>query len=207
MTRFKRPPLSPGTELSVRYGFDWVEKSLKAERTVDVRFAAHAGLGHTLLHAAAALLGSSPNATRGFGLTGMTAFGSLTSNPMHLIYLDSADWAVSGMAAKLKVGGTCVVNATAPGAALDFALGLYPISSVAGATGGVAYTAGTVVGSSSFTFNSGTALAASTRYEGETAAFSFPSTGWYALAMNQTGGTSAAANHMHFTGRLSVLHV
>ena len=204
MKRFQLRPVAALPE-ELRSVFEGIELYLN-ELAVDPGTVAeeHIALRHTLMHAAGSLLGGTTTGTRAFGLTGFSLFGSNITNPLHLIRLTPDDWAVSGKTAWLRTRGTLMVNATAPGASCDFHLGLYPINSVAGASGGITYTAGSVLGE--FTFNSGTALSASTPYSGESAEFDVPAAGWYALALRLSGATMAAGSHIHATARLHIHH-
>jgi hypothetical protein len=103
------------------------------------------------------------------------------------VYIDDADFAISGRTIRLRLRVQFASNATAPG--INFTFGLYPVS-VAGIADTVAYTLGTVVSGSTVTLNT---PSASTVTSGVGSDFAVPTDGLYVLGV-VTSGTQANNN-------------
>lgn len=99
-----------------------------------------------------------------------------------VFYLDDADYAIPGRTMKLRVRAQCLVNSVATGATLT--VGLFPLSSVAGAADNFQATLGAVAAGSTVAFASPGANSTSQNNSGD---FAFPSDGYYVL-----GATSSA---------------
>lgn len=108
--------------------------------------------------------------------------------PVVLVYLDDADYTISGRTPKLRVRAQFLTNATAPTNTVTF--GLFPLSSVAGGSDVLVPTLGTVVSGSTVAF---AAQGASTVGQGNSGDFSFPSDGTYALGVTSSGATAVNA--------------
>lgn len=104
-------------------------------------------------------------------------------------YLDPADYVVSGKTTTLRIRQTIIANATAP--AVTFTAGLYPIASWGGGAGvePTIATVSTVVASSTSALVN---PAASGPTVGVSSEFVFPSAGWYALGVAQSGSPAGA---------------
>jgi hypothetical protein len=111
------------------------------------------------------------------------------------LYLDNADYAISGRNTRLRLRGTVSSNATPP--AITFTFGLYPVTA-SGAADTVIMTLGTVVASS-------TAAVASPAASETTAAvsseFAVPSDGLYAFGV-VTSAQLANNNSSYLTAEL-----
>jgi hypothetical protein len=116
--------------------------------------------------------------TRGFGHNVLALTGTNVTTPVLLLWLSAADYAVSGLASKLRVRAQLATNAVAPSG--NWTVGLHPVSAVAGATGGLTYTIGAAVTGSTVVF---TAPAAGSRLQGQTVDFTPPADGFYALGL------------------------
>lgn len=116
-------------------------------------------------------------------------------------YFDDADYTVSGKTQKLRVRSQALLNATDP--TITFKVGLYPISSVAGSTGQISYTVGSVTPGSEVTF---TAPTNSTRNQGNSTDFDIPGDGYYTLAVNLSG-TAAASSVTALAAQLQAHYV
>jgi hypothetical protein len=89
----------------------------------------------------------------------------------------AADYAVSGLTTKLQIRAQVLANATAP--AINFTIGLYPVT-VAGGASVLTFTAGTVVSGSTVAINT---PPASTVTAGVASAITIPSDGTYMLGV------------------------
>jgi hypothetical protein len=109
-------------------------------------------------------------------------------------YLNPADYeesSVNKRTVKLTLQATCVTNAVAP--AVTFTVGLYPVSSSAGAEKKVEVGLGTVISGSTAVFAS---PGKETQTEAASSSFTCPTAGLYALAVVVSGSAapkSAAA--------------
>jgi hypothetical protein len=135
------------------------------------------------------------------GTDNLASGTSVNSAAAGVIRLDAADFAMTGRTTKLKVKATITTNGTAPTGTLT--VGLYPVSSVAGASNTHSITTGTVVASSTVAFAAPTA---NNVFSGDSAEFTMPADGAYVLAVNLSGAT-AANSFEEVTARLMVRHV
>jgi hypothetical protein len=107
-----------------------------------------------------------------------------------IFYLDPAAYvAPAGKTLKLRVRGWTVVNTVAP--AITLTVGLYPVTTIAGA-GGSAPTAaiGTVVTGSTVAFASPSASTANAAVSTD---FAFPTAGFYAVGVALSGAGTASS--------------
>lgn len=111
----------------------------------------------------------------------------------YFLYLDDADYAITGHKLVMRVRSQVYTNATAPGASFRMTPGLYPISASGGTADLNSITLGTVVSGSTVTINSGSALSASSMYFNNSSEFDIPADGHYALGA-QISGAALAAN-------------
>lgn len=116
--------------------------------------------------------------------TGLAA--ATTNSPLAVVYLDPADYALSGLTTKYRVHAICLTDAVAP--AVTFTIGLYPISAVAGGADAITMTAGAVQAGSTVAFAS---PAANLRSQGNSGDFTAPAAGYYALGVVISGATAA----------------
>lgn len=126
--------------------------------------------------------------------------GTGTLYPVAVVPIYAADYpTANGVAAKLRIRAVVAVNNTAPTGA--FTVGLYPVTSGAGAAALKIYTAGTLV--------TGSACATVTTPAGSSMAsvvssdFALPADGLYVLAVVTTA-TVATASLVHIHGHLQV---
>lgn len=124
---------------------------------------------------------------------------SVTAADPLLFYLDGADYAVSGLTAKVRVRGTVFTNGTAP--AITFTFGLYPVTM--SNTPGVTVTTGTVTTGSTAAVVSPGANAATSAVSTD---ISIPTAGAYTLGVAASGSTAANANVV-VQARLDLRHV
>lgn len=103
--------------------------------------------------------------------------GGASAHPPHLIWLDAADYAVSGKTTRLRVRGVVSTNGTAPTATFTF--GLRPVT-FSGAADTLTATAGTVVSESTAAVSS---LGTNASKAAVSADFTMPATGAYALTV------------------------
>lgn len=134
--------------------------------------------------------------TDAFGLTS----SGVVMDAAQLVYLDPADYAVSGLTAKLRVRAMVVVNNVAP--AQNFVVGLYPYTAAGGA-GQITITAGTVVSGSTATINT---PAANATVAAVSTDFNVPSAGGFALGVS-LNTTTAANSNVIVIATLQVHHV
>ena len=116
-----------------------------------------------------------------------------------LVYLNSADYAVSGKTTRLRVRAEVTTNATAPG--ITFTYGLYPVT-FGGTIDQTAPGAGVVVSGSTAAIAS---PPASNAVAAASSDFAFPATGMYALAV-LTNGTLANNSYAILTATLQIRH-
>lgn len=128
------------------------------------------------------------------GAADSLASGSNTTNRgIVWAYLDPANFAVTGKSnTQLIVRMSCATNGVAP--ATNFTGGLFPVT-FSGGTGTITITAGTIVTGSSVTIST---PSASSTAVAETAAFTFPAAGAYALGVGPTGATAANSGQAFF---------
>lgn len=145
-------------------------------------------------------LGAQGNGTYYFthGSFGQSGVNQSLISPA-FFYLTSSDYTVGSKTQKLQLRAQHFTNATAPANTVTF--GLYPITSVAGTANNVNITLGTVVSGSTVAFAN---PAASTRSQGISGDFSFPSDGFYALGFAITGGSAAANAQMALNAQLQI---
>lgn len=153
-------------------------------------------LARNLVDSTGALGGSSAAATRLMGqdLT-MAISGTNATAVANIIYLDTTEWpTIATLTAKVRIRAILTTNATAPGNG-TYTFGLYPVTAVAGATGGITYTAGAVVTGTTVALggSGGSALAASTRFTGLSTEVAVPTTGYYAIGIVNSGSNAAAS--------------
>lgn len=120
------------------------------------------------------------------------------------LYLDDADYAVTGKTTKLRIRAQAYVNGIAPGR--TFTVGLYPITAVGGAGGAevIQATLGAVLAGSTVPFAS---PAIGSRSAGASADFAFPGDDHYALGVNLAGGAITANSVVAICAHLQVRHV
>lgn len=123
------------------------------------------------------------------------ASGTTTASPhgLSLLHIYGTHHTVNGKTPRLRTRVLLGANATAP--AVNVVVGLYPVT-VAGASGNMTFTLGTVVSGSTVTF---TTPSASAFVIGVGADFAFPVDGAYILGYT-VSGTTAAASMLHMTG-------
>jgi hypothetical protein len=141
----------------------------------------------TIDRVAGAAVPGIPAADYHFSVTGLTQEGVGNSLPPLLLYLDDADYAITGRSLRLRVRGRAYVNGTGPG--VTFTLGLFPVSSVGGAAGENSVTLGTVVSGSTVAFAS---PGANSSNQGNSGDFVFPADGHYALGVTISGSPAAS---------------
>jgi hypothetical protein len=125
----------------------------------------------------------------------------VTDNGVAVVYLNPADYAAAPRTTYFNISASCAVNATAPAA--TFTIGLYPVTAVAGATGVIGATLGTVVAGSTIAFPT---PALSTLSNGTSGDFAAPAAGYYALGV-VVSATTAAASFVSLQTRLRVRQV
>lgn len=130
-----------------------------------------------------------PAATYIIGAGNVISNASNSATSPVLVYLDPADWEVNAKAVKYRVRAQVYTNATAPAVTLTF--GLYPVSTVAGAVGGITVTLGTVTSGSTVAIAT---PSASTKNQGNSGDFTAPAAGHYALGVVTSGGSTAASS-------------
>ena len=116
-----------------------------------------------------------------------TGTGMGAGNGPFLVSIRNADFAVSGLTAKLRLHVAMGVNGIAPG--VNFTWGLYPMT-FGGGSASVAVVAGTVVSGSSVTRNT---PAANTGYQDVSGDFSLPSDGLYFMGLTASGSMNASS--------------
>lgn len=130
------------------------------------------------------LLGSRVDGTSLMGVAGglPTLAGS---TPPEMFYIASSDYSVSSKTTKLRLRGLVATNSTAP--AINFTLGLYPVTFVASGADAMRYNVGSVVSGSTAAINTPVADAATSAASSD---FTLPSDGAYLLGV-VTSGTIA----------------
>jgi hypothetical protein len=121
-----------------------------------------------------------------------------TTGAIPVFYLDDARYAISGRSLKLCVDAQAIVNGTGPATTLT--VGLFPVSSVAGAAGNLQATLGTVTSGSTVAFAS---PLANTPNQGSSTDFAFPADGYYTLGVT-LAGTTAANSRVGINAQLQV---
>lgn len=144
--------------------------------------------------------------TLGHVATGAGAFSAGNSNALlntHGLYIDPADYAISGRTTVLRVRASVTNNSVAP--ATTFTFGLYPISAIAGGSAASPYinTLGTVVSGSTVASASPSASAITTVTGTD---FTSPAAGNYALAVN-VASSSASNSVVEYSVQLQVRQV
>lgn len=118
----------------------------------------------------------------------------------HIFYLDSTDYSVSGLTAKLRLRATVTTNATNPAATLTF--GLFKVTATAGAADTMTFTIDPVVSGSTVALAPG----ASAQATGTSGDFSFPTSGYYAIGFSLSGAVAGGASGS-LAARLELHHV
>jgi len=103
-------------------------------------------------------------------------------------YLDPVDFAVSGKTARYRLQAQVLTNAVAPGVNLTF--GLYPVSTVKGAAGGITFNVGTVITGSTVAIN---APAKESLNQGNSGDFTAPAANFYVIGCVVSGTTAASS--------------
>lgn len=127
----------------------------------------------------------------GAGTGGIITSGAASSVSFPLfVPIFAADFSVSGKTAKLRVRAALSANAVTPTG--NYTVGLYPVSSVGGASAsGNSTTVGTVVASTTVLFSGPTA---STLASGVSSEVSLPSDGWYVLGVVSSGTVATGSS-------------
>lgn len=117
------------------------------------------------------------------------------------LYIDPADYAVTGKSTKLRVRAQIVTNGTDPN--IDVTVGLYPVTAWGGSANLLAYSVGTVLGSVTFT---NATLGVNNCYSSAGSDFDIPSAGNFALGV--VGSSSQAANSaLGIMAQLQLRHI
>lgn len=129
---------------------------------------------------------------------GITGTGTLY--PPNIIYINSTDYAVNGVSAKMRIRVTLAVNDVAPTG--NYTFGLYPITrpGTSGGAGLAIYTMGTVVAGSTIAINT---PAADSHNQVVSAEFDKPADGFYVLGFVSTA-TVAASSLLHICAQLQL---
>lgn len=125
--------------------------------------------------------------------------GSASTLQVPTLYIDDADYLLSGLTAKLRLRAQVLTNATQP--TITFTFGLYPVT-VAGAADNLTFTLGTVVSGSTVAIAS---PAASTPVSGVGTDFNVPADGQYVLGV-VTSGTLTNNNLSQLSAQLQLHH-
>ena len=125
----------------------------------------------------------------GFG-DPLAVSGTGTLYPLNLIRIVASDWpTVNGVTTKLRLRATVSVNATAPTG--NFTVGLYPVTSGAGAAGLKIYTLGTLVSGSACTTVTTPAGSSITNVSGSD--FALPADGVYVIGVVTTATVATSS--------------
>lgn len=119
-----------------------------------------------------------------------------------IIYIDSADWSISGKTTKLNLQAMCNTNATSLGT-ITFICRMYAVSAVAGGADTSSLTIGSAVSGSSVTFTNPSTSTSTTSTSGD---FNLPANGIYALGINNDA-TPATDSRATFNLVLRIRHV
>jgi hypothetical protein len=119
--------------------------------------------------------------------------------PKEILDLRSADLAVTGLTAKLRLRATILTNNTAP--AVNFTFGLYQITTATGGAGALTYTVNTVVATAAIN-----APAANLGTAANSADINLPTDGYYLFGV-VTSGTMAASSYARFLWQADVRNV
>lgn len=103
-------------------------------------------------------------------------------------YLDPADYAVNGKTTRYRLRAQVLTNATAP--AVNFTFGLYPVSTVKGAAGGITFNVGTVISGSTVAINT---PAKESLNQGNSGDFTAPAANFYVIGCVVSGTTAASS--------------
>lgn len=128
------------------------------------------------------------------GSTGLAA--ATGDSPLAVVYIDPADYTVPNIQTKFRVRAVCLTNATAP--AINFTVGLYPVTAVAGGANVITMTPGAVQGGSTVLF---TAPALSTPNQNNSGDFTGLVAGYYAFGV-VLSGTNAASSRVIISATL-----
>lgn len=116
----------------------------------------------------------------------------------YLLYLDDADYAITGRTTNLRLRAQFASNATAPAA--TFTVGLHPVT-FAGGAGSLVPTAGTAVSGSTAVLTTPGASAVASAVSTD---FAVPADGQYALVVVSSGGATAANHRGALSAQLQV---
>ena len=130
--------------------------------------------------------------------TAASATGAATG----VVYLNPADYAVTGKTTKYRVKADCFTNATSVDT-LTVTWGFYPVSATAGGTDASTITLGTVTSGSTVAFVD---QATSTRGTGNSGDFTAPAAGYYALGA-VTSDAPGANSYVTTSASLQVRNV
>lgn len=126
--------------------------------------------------------------TYGLNPGGAVAPAAIANFMQFAVHLDPADFAIEGRTTKYRIRASCLANATA--STVNFTVGLYPVSAVAGAAAAVTGTVGAVVTGSTVAF---TAPAANSLSAGNSGDLTPPAAGWYLLGVVVSGAMAASS--------------
>ena len=136
-------------------------------------------------------------ATRGLGYDSNAALGIQNTFVPGILRLDPGDYTQPGLTTKLRILATLATNAAAPVA--TFAVGLYPVTGTAGASGGITYTIGAATASTSFVAPAANSLLSGSQI------FDLPAAGFYLLAVSNSAIT-AASSDVQVSAQLQMAH-
>lgn len=119
-------------------------------------------------------------------------------------YLDPADYTAGGRTTKYRLRAWVQTNAVAPGC--SFTVGLYPVATWGGVSGGTpnVATLGAVTAGSTVLF---TTPALSSQIVSTSGDFTAPAAGWFVFGVSQTGGSVAANAELDIKAALQVRQV
>lgn len=150
--------------------------------------------------------GSTGTYLLGFGATAGAAGVGGASTGLTAFYFDPADFAAGGTrTTKLRVRGTLLTNAVAPGASTVFTFGLYPVATWGGASNAQPTVA--TVSAATLTCPTISNPAANTPQHTEAVAVTAPAAGWFVLGCALTGSSAAANSIEDLTAELHVQQV
>lgn len=135
----------------------------------------------------------------GPNLGGVPASGNTAG--LCAVYFDPADFTANTRVNKLRIRASALVNNVAP--AVTFTVGLYPITSPAGAAGSLSVTLGGVVAGSTVAFASPAVNSPNQLNSGD---FTAPAAGYYALGV-VVSGAAAASSGVGISARVQMRQV
>ena len=119
----------------------------------------------------------------------VSAASAATNSQMGVVYLDPADFAVTGLTTKYRLRATALVNTIAP--AITFTFGLYPVTATAGGADAGNATLGTVATGSTVAFAS---PGVQSLNQGNSGDFTAPAAGFYTLGYVSSRTITANSN-------------